>query len=228
MKHVTKYLLIPITCVLFGSCAEDDRPASPPVFFDYKVWAEEGSPVTCTFQYRRRNVEGRTVSLHPSASVQFDGEELKAGHAGITGSYYEKVIPAEQFSGNHTVIFTDSAGRKFRERFTFRPFTLEEPLPSQLPLQPFSIRLKDISPGARVRLVMINTDADVNDVNTFLKPVDGVIHVSEQLVRQVGAGNIIVQITAEEERPLKSVTTAGGRLLTSYGIQREIVLGEGP
>src|SRR5215203_2859812 len=101
--------------------AKDVNPES--IYYDYKMWAEEGKEeATVMLQYRFGGEHGTTLVLNEPAKVVFDGVELKVDSAKLTGAFYEVVKPVRELKGNHTIVFTDMNGKGHKEDFSFEPF----------------------------------------------------------------------------------------------------------
>ena len=79
--------------------------------------------VTVNLQYRMGGRNGTTLVLNEPSKVFFDGEQLKADSAKVTGAFYEVQKPLSSFSGKHVISFTSLDNREYKEEFEFIPFT---------------------------------------------------------------------------------------------------------
>jgi hypothetical protein len=126
-------LLTILSCQNKGP-GQKDAPAET-IFFDYRIWGEEGrEEATLRLQYRWGE-EGDAFAWRPPAKVLFDGGELKADSTRFTGPYYEVIKPVEELSGDHYISFVDSSGKERRDSFRFEPFSLATEMPSRQTFQ---------------------------------------------------------------------------------------------
>src|SRR5436189_1485026 len=103
------------------------------VFFDYKIWADQGQEdITVNLQYRMGGKNGTTLVLDEPSKVLLDSEQLKVDSAKVTGAYYEVQKPFASFTGKHTISFTDLNKKEYNEEFDFIPFTLDPDVPTTL------------------------------------------------------------------------------------------------
>jgi hypothetical protein len=58
--------------------------------------------------------------LNEPASVSLDGKEIPADSSKLTGAFYEVMDPVNNFSGNHSIVFTDVNKKKYEEEFSFQ------------------------------------------------------------------------------------------------------------
>lgn len=223
-----KFLLVLIVAVtLFPSCTNSDiskdKPVDPDaVFYDYKVWCEEGKEnVTVLLQYRQGGENAPTKALENGSKVMLDGTDLNVDSARLSGAFYEVQKPAEKFIGKHTIVFIDKTGKMHKEEFEFLPFTLATELPEQIKMEPFVIPLTGFTKATRVRLVMIDTAFATKDVNEELPVNRGQITITPKMWQALKAGPITLEIYREEEQSLKKNSKQDGRLLITYAIKRE-------
>src|SRR5690242_16682538 len=95
------------------------------IWFDYKVWGEEGNEdMTIMLQFRFGGSNGTTLMLDTPSKVELDGIELKADSSRMTGAFYEAIRPVKDFGGKHSIVFTNTNGKKHREEFRFQPLSL--------------------------------------------------------------------------------------------------------
>jgi hypothetical protein len=193
------------------------------IFYDYKVRGEEGEDsVTVLLQYHAGNEESPSIVLDGGSNVLLDGKEIKPDSAKLTGVYYEAVLPAANFKGTHSIVFTDKKGTSHRQQFSFVPFSLVAELPLRIKKEPFVIRLSGLGPeSARLRLVMIDTAFTSRDVNEELNVENGELLITTKMWRSLDAGPITLEIHREEEVPLKRAGKEEGRLVITYSLKRE-------
>ena len=200
--------------------AKDVKPES--IYYDYKIWAEEGKEeATIMLQYRFGGEHGTTLVLDDPATVMFDGVELKVDSAKLTGAFYEVVKPVKELKGNHTIVFTDMNGKEHKENFSFEPFTLAAEFPEKVKKEPFTVKLNGFPPEpTNVRLVMTDTAFASKDVNEERVIERGELRIDSNELAALTKGPVTFEIYIEEEKPLKNPSKEGGRILITYGLKR--------
>ncbi|MGZ5222520.1 MAG: hypothetical protein ACXWC7_20700, partial [Chitinophagaceae bacterium] len=181
------------------------------IYYDYKIWAEEGKDdATVMLQYRFAGKDGTTLVIEEPSKVTFDGEELKMDSAGFTGVYYEKIRPLKDFSGKHTIVFTDKNKKEHKEEFSFEPFTLAAEFPEKVKKEPFTIKLSNFpAEPANVRLVMMDTAVHSKSVNEEMTIKNGEIRIDSGMLNGLTKGPIVFEIYIEDEKPLKNASKEG-------------------
>jgi hypothetical protein len=215
-----------------AACGNDEKrnmkdidPES--IYFDYKVWGEEGfDNITVKLQYRIRSENGESILLEDPAKVELDGEVLKADSARMTGVYYEVQKPVKTFSGKHTITFIDIKNKKYRESFNFQPVTLAKPVPSTLQRSDLIFEFNGLSPEDLVRVLITDTSFLSDEINRIDSVKNGRIIITKEELMALSNGPVHMQIIKEYEREIKSGTSRGGRLSISYGLRREFILEE--
>jgi hypothetical protein len=218
-------------CLAAASCnnaeiAKAKDVSAEAIYYDYKIWGEEGrDEVTLVLQYRFGGENGTTLVLDEGAKVSLDGEVLKADSAKLTGAFYEIMKPVEEFKGKHLVVFTDKEGKEHREEFTYLPFTLAAELPETVKKGPLTIKLKDFAAvPTPVRLVMTDTAFSSKDVNEELLVRQGELKITSRHWNALESGPVTLEIYREEERQLKNASKEGGRLTITYSLKREFTM----
>jgi hypothetical protein len=232
MKISMRYVLIFLWFVSgLTACHDSDKiadrsPVDPDdIYLDYRVTAEEGKDMAAVMlQYRLDDGEGPALALKSPNKVLFDGTELRADSAKLTGNFYEVVKPVREFKGPHTIVFTDNRGKQHKEEFQFIPFTLSTKFPENVRRQPFTIRLNGLPENAKIRLVMADTAFQSPDVNEELFVYNGEIRIDEEKLQNLQNGPVNLEIYAEKEIDLKNPPKAGGRFFITYGLKRQFEL----
>lgn len=202
------------------------RPSTQQIYCNYSISAEEGRPyVTCKFEFSQSKQSIRTLLLDSGAKVELDGEEILPDSSRYSGAYYEKSLPLEEFTGKHQVRFTGSDGEVFVEDFGFQPFHLAQNLDSLVRRKPFDLVLNQPPPDEQeLQLILVDTSFNSPDVNEPVWAKDGRIRVTEDMLRRLANGPIILELHMEKASPLKQPTKAGGRLTIYYSLKREFEL----
>lgn len=194
------------------------------IYFDYTVTAEEGNEnVTCVFQYKSYDAEGRAINIEPG-KVELDGQELQSDSAKLSGFYYEVQKPVDSFAGKHAIVFTNADGKEYKNEFDFSPFSTED-IPAKIQREPFTIQLKNFPATEKsVRLLLLDTAFASSGFNDLVPVIDGKVQIDESILRSVKIGPINFELYMEQEVPLKQTTKAGGMVSITYGLRREFDL----
>ncbi len=230
MKFHPAILLLMISLVL-AACSNDPsapqgRLSTQQLYCNYTISAEEGKPnVTCKFEFSTDKQSIRTLLLDSGSRVELDGKEVPADSSRYNGAYYEQSLPMQDFTGKHQVRLIGSDGEVFEEDFEFLPFQLAQNLDSIIQRKPFDLVLEN-SPAddQELQLILVDTSFNSPDVNEPVWPQDGRIRVTEDMLRRLANGPIILEIHMEKASPLKHPTEAGGRLTIYYSLKREFEL----
>jgi hypothetical protein len=201
--------------------AKDVNPEA--IYFDYKIWGEEGNnDVTIKLQYRVGGKNGTTLLLEEPAKVELDGELLKADSSTYSGVYYEVQKPVASFTGRHTIVFTDVNKKQYKEVFNFQPVALETKIPDTLQRSKIAFKFSGIDSPDYLRVLMTDTSytgEGINQLDTVYK--DGLITIGMEDIKELVNGPIHLEITKENDSPVKNGTREGGRISISYGLKRE-------
>jgi hypothetical protein len=224
-----KFLPTILILAAFFSCtnstrdSREDKFDTGAVFYDYKISGEEGSDSVSVLLHYRFGEEGELPTVLESGSkLTFDGKEIRPDSAKLTGTFYEVMLPANEFNGTHKIAVTGKNGKSHSQEFNFQPFSLANELPAQVKMEPFAIRLNGLgSEPVRIQLVMIDTAFGTRDVNEELVVKNGELAITAKMWRALSTGPITMEIYREEEIPLNIGVKEAGRLLMTYRLKRE-------
>ncbi len=216
--------------VFFLSCtsnevgnSKDVNPES--IWFDYKIWGEEGNPdMTVMLQYRFGGSNGTTLVLEEPSKVELDGVQIKADSSKMTGAFYEVLKPVPEFSGKHQILFTDNNGTTYREEFLFRPLSLVTPIPETIKRGDMVFELTGLDPFDYVRVLLTDTSYAGEGINRVDTVRNGRLIISKADLAALVSGPIHLELVRENERRVKNGTKEGGRISVSYGLRREFTL----
>jgi hypothetical protein len=198
-----------------------------PLYFDYKIWGREDQDyITVMLQYRSGSAYGTTRKLKEPSKTELDGIRLGADSSKMSGFFYEQEKPLDSFAGDHVIMFTDSAGKTYRETFVFNPFTVETDIPAVVSRNGLVLQLAGVKPEDLIRIIALDTafkSRGINDVDTI---INGRVMIGRDRLRNLVNGRIHLELYKEEEWPLKNGSSAGGSLSISYGLKREFVLAD--
>ena len=214
-----------------AGCTNPDNAAplavSNDLYLDYRISGEEDKEaVTCLVQVRRGGREGMPFRLPPPGSITLDGVPLPSDSAGISGAFYEMMIPQEDFAGEHTILFKNGEGGAHEQSFTWAPFHMAE-LPGALRRDTYRLQLEGWPGGGKVRLMLVDTSFSTDDVNRIASVENGELVLPPELMQNLAPGPIMMEIVREETRPLVQGTRHIGRLVISYSLRREFELEAG-
>ena len=216
--------------VLFSSCTSNEIGSSKDVnpdavYFDYKIWGEEGgNDVSVMLQYRFGGSNGTTLVLDEPAKVELDGELIKTDSSKMTGAFYELIKPLATFNGNHKIVFTDINKKQYEEEFSFKPFKLSTEIPAELKRGELVFDFEGLNPIDYVRVFARDTSFESNDINRIDTVKNGRIKLTLADLDNLVSGPIHIQFYKEDERPVKTATKEGGRIAITYGLKREFEL----
>jgi hypothetical protein len=225
-------LLLFSSIILFSSCnsneigySKDVNPQT--IYFDYKVWGEEEKDdVVVLLQYRFAGVNGTTLVLQAPSKVEFDGELIPTDSSRMTGAFYEMMKPAKDFSGNHTIVYTDINKKEYKEEFSFQPIALRTTVPAIITRGDLVFELEGLNPVDYVRVLLTDTSFRSEGINRVDTVKNGRILIRKADLEALINGPIHFELIKENEKPLKNGTEEGGQLSISYGLKREFVLEE--
>jgi hypothetical protein len=197
------------------------------IYFDYRVWGdEEEGDVTVRLQYFTGYGEGSTVLWESPAKVEFDGEFLQADSSRMNGYYYEVRIPVENFTGKHSIVFTDFNGSKHIEEFDFSLISLKKELPAVLRREELVFELAGLDSGEIVKVLISDTAFYSRGIDRMDTVRNGSIIITPRDLESLKNGPVYLEIYKDEEWPLKQPGKGGGRLFLSYGLKRAFQLSD--
>lgn len=203
--------------------SKDVNPES--IYFDYKVWGEEGDDdVTVKLQYRFAGANGTTLVLDEPAKVELDGDVIKADSSAMSGAYYEILKPVKDFTGKHLIIFTDLNKKQYKEEFDFQPISLRTEIPNEVNRADLVFDLNGLDPLDYVRVVLMDTAFHSEDINQIDTVKNGRIIIKADDLKKVVNGPVHLELTKETDKPVKNGTKKGGNLSFSYTVKRDFQL----
>lgn len=226
------FLFISVSCLI--SCITNEPETQSAVlpkdiFFDYKIWAEEGKDeVTCLLQFRFRRETARTVKLDSPSRVEIDGELIIVDSARISGPFYEIQKPITDFIGKHTITVIDINKKEYTEEFNFQPFSLLIELPDTIYRDDWTFEIEGLQPVDYLRIIAIDTSFKSDDINEIDTVKNGKLVIAKEKLSTLVNGPITLLLNKEEERSVKNGTERGGKISITYGLKREFVLTDTP
>ena len=215
-----------ILVLLISSCTSNEignsKDVNPDViYFDYKVWGEEGKEdVSIMLQYRFAGPNGTTLVLNEPAKVELDGQMVPTDSSKMTGAFYEVTKPLNGFAGKHMILFTDVNKKQYEEEFSFQPFKLKTEMPASFSRGDLVFDLDGLDPIDFVRIFARDTSFESNDINRVDTVRNGRITLTLADLDNLVNGPINIEFYKEDERPVKNGTKEGGRIAITYGLKR--------
>jgi len=229
MSRLYSFLLISISLLIY-SCtnneigkSEDVNPET--IYFDYKVWGEEGDEeVTVMLQYRFAGKNGTTLVLEDSAKVELDGQVINVDSSKMTGAFYEVIRPVKDFIGKHSIVFTNQEKKQYKEEFEFKPVSLRTNIPNEIKRGDLVFDLDGLDPVDYVRILLTDTLFESEDINWVDTVKNGRVMISAEELKKVGNGPVHLELFKEIDKPVKNGTKEGGTFSFPYGLKRDFVL----
>lgn len=215
---------------MLSSCTDNvdrnsNEVSTDAIFFDYKIKGEEkDSIITVYLQFRIGGPNGVTLLLDDPAKVELDGELIPVDSAKLTGAYYEIQKPLGSFIGKHTITFIDLDRKEYKEEFEYGVFGLRSEMPSIVHRGNMIFNLDGIKNNDLIRVTATDTSFSSRDINEIDTARNGRLIISSGKLKNLVNGPIILLFSKETVRQVKNGTKAGGRIITSYGLQREFEL----
>ena len=224
------FLSILSVCFFFISCTSNEigngndvNPNS--IYFDYRIWGEEGNDdITVMLQYRFGGVNGTTLVLEEPSKVELDGQQIKTDSSRMTGAFYERVKPVKEFTGKHTIVFTDINQRQYKEEFSFQPIAFRTNIPAEVKRDDLVFELEGLNSEDYVRVLLTDTSFASDGINRVDTVKNGRVIISKKDLETVVNGPVHLELYKEVDRLVKDGTDEGGKLSITYGVKREFVL----
>ena len=212
------------------SCTSNDSPNGRNVdpdsfYFDYRVTGDEDAGyVTVRLQYKVGDPAGPAVMLQNPGKVELDGTPFKADSTKMNGFYYELTRPVKEFTGHHTIVFTNRRGKQYREEFDFQPISMKQVLPAVINRGDLSFDIDGLAAEDYVKVMLSDTvrfSAGIDRVDTVK---NGHVIITKEDLEKLANGPVNLAISRELERLINNGTRRGGRLYISYEVKREFEL----
>jgi hypothetical protein len=231
MSRINPFFLIPaFVLLLIASCtsneignSKDVNPES--IYFDYRVWGnEDGGYITTRLQYRFAGPSGTTLLLANPAKAEIDGVAISADSSKMNGAYYEVTKPLKEFTGPHSIVFTDLNGKQYREEFNFQPMSLKTSVPKIVNRADLVFELDGLAPTDYIRVMLSDTASFSEGISRIETVRNGRINITKAQLASLINGPILLEFSKEDEKRVKNSTKEGGKLSVSYEVRREFEL----
>ncbi len=230
MKNIKQFFLgLLLMAATLTACNNENRESkglnSGLVYTDYKISGEENKEaVTIFVQFRMGAKNGSTLVLEDGAKVELDGEQLRADSAGKSGAFYEVQKRLDEFSGTHTIVFTDVEGKEHPHEFEFFPFTLAEPIPAQVQRNAVIFNLEGLDSIDLIHIILTDTAFATDDINSIDTIRNGRLVINEQRLSGLKSGPVSLQLFRDKNQRVRKGGRTTGQVFTTYGLRREFEL----
>lgn len=218
--------LIPILgcSLLLAACfsASRDEPAAmDDIFFEYSVNAEEGNDsVSVLLKFKEYDEYGQAISIEPG-KVSLDGISIAADSTPMTGPFYTLNKHIGEFTGKHRIEVVLPDHKKFRDEFSFQPFSVRSPLPDTLKRAKLQLEFNGLNSGEVVRLIITDTSFTGDGIHRLDSIWNNRMLITKNDLSFLEPGPINLELTRESVQKLRNVTGAGGIISISYTIRKE-------
>ncbi|MCY7309546.1 MAG: hypothetical protein LH619_02095 [Chitinophagaceae bacterium] len=216
--------------VLLINCTNADKKngfSTDPdnLYFDYQITAAEGNDnLTVLLQYRAGGEDGDGVSMADPGKIMLDGEMLLADSSKMTGTFYELHKPIAEFAGKHSIVFTDSNKKEYKEDFSFQPIFLLTRVADTAHRNDLVFEFEGLEAKDFIRVLMTDTSFANNGINRVDAVSNGRLVITYDDLDALANGPVQLEFIREYEKPVKNGTDEGGRLLITYSLKREFFL----
>lgn len=229
MKKISRalpgFLAVLILAGCFGSAEREPLSDPEDIFFDYKIWGEEGNDsVMVMLQFREYDAFGETILITEPGSVTLDGRRILADSTPMTGPFYTAYKHVKDFTGKHTIAYTDINGRKYKEEFNFSPFMIRSELGDTITRSKLTILFDGLNKRDLVRLLLTDTSFTSDGINRLDTIWNNKLIISRGDLLSLQNGPINLEFIRENERRVSERTAAGGTISILYTIRRELFL----
>lgn len=216
--------------VLLLSCTDTDKENidktnTDNIYFDYQVTAAEGNDkLTVLLQYRIGGEDGDGISITDPGKIMLDGELLPADSNKMSGTFYELHKPIAEFSGKHSIAFTDLNKKEYKEDFSFQPVVLLTTIADTAQRNNLVFEFDGLEAKDYIRVLMTDTSFANNGINRVDAVINGRLVITKADLESLANGPVQLEFIREYEKPVKNGTDEGGRLLITYSLKREFFL----
>ena len=142
----------------------------------------------------------------------------------MTGAFYEIVKPADEFIGEHQIVFTDVNEKQYKEEFQYQPFLLITEIPDTIRRTDLLMELQGLAEDDYVRVLLTDTSFTGVGIHRLDTIKNNRLVISETDLGKLINGPIHLELIRENERSVKEKTGEGGRISITYGLRRTFFL----
>ena len=191
------------------------------IFFEYSVNAEEGNDsVSVLLKFKEYDEYGQAISIEPG-KVSLDGISIAADSTPMTGPFYTLNKHIREFTGKHRIEVVLPDHKKFRDEFSFQPFSVRSPRPDTLKRAKLQLEFNGLNSGEVVRLLITDTSFTGDGIHRLDSIWNNRMLITKNDLSFLEPGPINLELTRESVQKLRNVTGAGGIISISYTIRKE-------
>lgn len=222
-KHNSLLGLI-VSSFLFSACSSNEigdskDVAQDKIYQQYDISYSEGNSNAEIFcQFRFAGSDGTTLVLNAPSQLQFDGDVLKADSSTASGAYYKASQPIANFFGKHSFSFTNTAGKRMENSFSFERFKLINTPASVSKQQAFNLNFEAgaFQAGDHIEIYASNTDSSFAVSHT--DSGNSIVIPATELKRQKGK-ELTLEATLYRKIALQQNTDEGGAINIMYALK---------
>jgi len=222
--HRSIPILIFFSSLLLAACfsaAREEPAAMDDIFFEYSVNAEEGNDsVSVLLKFKEFDEYGQAISIEPGM-VSLDGVSISADSTPMTGPFYTLNKHINEFTGKHRIEVVLPDQKKYREDFSFQPFSLRAAIPDTLKRSKLQLEFNGLASGEVVRLIVTDTSFTGDGIHRLDSIWNNRLLITRNELSFLESGPINLELTRESAKRLRYGTSAGGVLSMSYSIRKE-------
>jgi hypothetical protein len=208
-----------------GSTGQENETDPENLFFDFKIWGEEGNDsITVMLFFRDGGPTGPAVGIEEPGTVFLDGERLLPDSNAMTGVFYTVSKQVKSFTGQHSIHYTASNKKKYREDFVFRPFAIKATLPDTLKRERLVIQLEGLGQPDVLRMLVSDTSFPGDGIQRMDTVWNNRLVITKGELDNLYSGPVYLELNKENERPVDKGTREGGMVSVSYSVRRELFL----
>lgn len=208
-----------------GSPGQDQQVDPDDLFFDYKIWGEQGNDsVTVMLFFRNGGPTGPPVRIAEPGSVRLDGEQLQPDSNAMTGVFYTAHREVGQFTGKHSILYTDVNRRTYREDFVFRPMTFRSPLPDTIRRARLIVQLDGVDKMDVVRVLVSDTSYPGEGIDRMDTVWNSQVVLTRNALSYIHSGPVYLELSREKEWPIEQGHETRGLVTITYTIRKELTL----
>lgn len=183
---------------------------------DY-VAGKQYADVSCTFRFA--GDKGTTLVLSSPSSVSFDGHTLSVDSTTFSGAFYSYSAEQQTFPGAHEFIFTDYAGKAYKNKYTYYPLAIKA-YPAKAPKdQPIKVYFETakLGPDDYVELGTLGSDSSFS-ITYEAADTGNVLVIPVNELKRQKKSSLRLMPRMYRRQPLSSVTDEGGVVVTSTSL----------
>lgn len=214
MKYSFPLFCLTLFLLIFSACgsteigySKDVNPET--IYMQYVISGDEDS-VGCFLQYRFAGEDGTTLVLSPPAKVAIDGIVVKVDSS--FGAVYETKFDANNFNGEHSIIYTDINGKAHEEKFNYTRVRCVTPIPPVSDKEGMIFTFSGANSNENITVEMSDTASNTEDISLTTKPHKNQIRIPAVQLKKLSDGPCFIKMYKEIKLPLQHATQEGGEL----------------